>query len=271
MSNLVTIIQARNGSTRFPKKVMQVVLGKPILELQIERVRLAKLAGTIILATTESPEDDEIAWLGESLTCVVYRGHPTNLLERHYHAALPYKPAAVVKIPSDCPLIDPAVIDRVIGEFWSSACDYCSNLHPATYPDGNDVEVIAFSALEKTFQSASKDFELEHTTPYIWERPEEFRLKNVEWESGLNYSMSHRFTLDYLEDLDFIRTIYAALYPKNPAFTLNDILTFLAANSQVFQLNQKFAGVNWYRHHLKDLKTVSPSETRGELHDDANF
>jgi len=241
---------------------MQLVLGRPVLALQLERMSRARLAGKIVVATTELAEDDPVASLSESLGFSVYRGHATNLLDRHYRAALSFSPDVVVKIPSDCPLIDPAVMDKVIGAFLASPCDYYSNLHPASYPDGNDVEAISFSALHDAWREASKAFELEHTTPFIWERPNRFSIRNVAWEKGQDFSMSHRFTLDYSQDLEFLRAVFAGLYPGNPHFGLEDILSFLQERPQVFHLNQEFAGVNWYRNHLDELKTVSALETR---------
>jgi spore coat polysaccharide biosynthesis protein SpsF len=259
---VVTVIQARMGSTRLPGKVMRPVLGRPILELQLERMSRAVLVGEIVVATTEDPADDAIADLADSLGYFVYRGHATNLLHRHYHAALPFAPETVVKIPSDCPLIDPSVIDRVIAAYYAEDCDYCSNLHPASYPDGNDVEVMSFGALRTALEEATKSYELEHTTPFFWEQPERFRVRNVLWEDGRDFSLSHRFTLDYPEDFDFIRAVYSGLYSRKAAFTLGDILVYLEENPVISGINHRFAGVNWYRHHLSELRTITAAETR---------
>jgi spore coat polysaccharide biosynthesis protein SpsF len=162
----------------------------------------------------------------------------------------------VVKIPSDCPLIDPAVVRRVLDE---ARGDFTSNLHPATYPDGNDVEVMTMAALETAWKEAKKPHEREHTTPFLWDQPERFSIHNVVWETGLDYSMSHRFTIDYPEDYAFIKAVYDELHPR---FSLGDILDLLKARPDIYALNQKYAGVNWYRNHLADLKTVKPTETR---------
>lgn len=265
--NILIVIQARAGSSRLPGKILLPLKGKPLLIRLAERVASSKTNKNIIVATTENKEDDKVAELcGEfSLNC--FRGHPTDLLDRHYKAGLKHNADIVVKIPSDCPLICPDVIDRVL-EFYivnKDEFDFVSNLHPATYPDGQDVEVIPMHILETAWGEAKKDFEREHTTPFIWEKPERFRIGNVEWETGLDFSMSHRFTIDYPEDYEFIKKIFDELYyqkDEKKFFTLCDIMMLLDRKPELKKINEKYAGVNWYRHHLNELKTVSSCETR---------
>jgi len=174
----VVVVQARTGSTRLPGKVMMPLAGRPLLERMIERVRAASTPFELVVATTTETADDAVRALCRDADVACYSGHPTDLLDRHYRAALPFAPDAVVKIPSDCPLIDPAVIDRVLGAYGERAggVDYASNLHPATYPDGNDVEVVAAGVLEEAWREAALPFEREHTTPFIWERPSRYRI-----------------------------------------------------------------------------------------------
>lgn len=262
--NIVTIVQARTTSSRLSGKVLMKILNKTALELMMERVMRSRLAGVVVVATTRDSEDDLIENLSLQKKYFCFRGDKTDLLDRHFQAAKKFNAEVVLKIPSDCPLIDPQIIDRVIRYFLDhkNEFDYVSNLHPATYPDGNDVEVMTMEALEKAWFMAKKDFEREHTTPFLWENPQKFKIGNVEWESGLDYSMTHRFTLDYREDYDFIKKIYEELYPLNPKFTLDDILNFLRVRPDVFAINQKYAGVNWYRNHLNELKTIRPGQTK---------
>lgn len=260
----MTVIQTRTGSTRLPAKALLQIGGKPGFVRMVERVKQSSLAGVVLVATTLDNEDNIIEDLcrDESIPC--FRGHPLDLLDRHYKAAAAYGADVVVKIPSDCPLVDVAVIDRVIGYYIENRekFDYVSNLHPATYPDGNDVEVFSLEALTAAWREAEKDYEREHTTPYIWENPERFRIGNVAWETGLDLSMSHRWVLDYREDYDFIQQVYNALSQDNPFFGIDDILTFLAENPSVRSLNEKYAGVNWYRHHINELRTITPQQTK---------
>jgi spore coat polysaccharide biosynthesis protein SpsF len=261
---IVTVIQARTGSSRLPGKVLLPLAGKPLLVRMVQRVMRASYTGTVVVATTTESEDDPIESICHENGWNIYRGHPTDLLDRHYQAAKLFQADAVVKIPSDCPLIDPAIIDKVLSVYLNNHpdVDFVSNLHPATYPDGNDVEVMKFSVLETAWKEATLPMEREHTTPFIWERPERFKLLNVSWETGWNYSMSHRFTIDYPEDYQFISRVYDELFESNPTFGLNDILTLLHSKPEIFEINSKFAGVNWYRNHLGELKTIDASMTK---------
>ncbi|MEL7372054.1 MAG: acylneuraminate cytidylyltransferase, partial [Myxococcota bacterium] len=187
------------------------------------------------------------------------------LLDRHYQAAKELKPDAVVKIPSDCPLIDPGVIDGVLEHYHAHAevFDFVSNLHPPSYPDGNDVEVMAWSSLETAWKEATKPHEREHTTPFIWDQPNRFRIGNMAWPNGRDLSMSHRFTIDYEEDYRFISAVYDELWtPSGPPFSLDAIIDLLEQRPDIMALNAQYAGVNWYRHHLNELKTVSTEDTR---------
>lgn len=261
---IVAVVQARAGSTRFPGKVLQPLAGATLLERMVERVRAAREIDDVVVATTTDPGDDGIRALCASAGLRCHSGHPTDLLERHLRAVEGLGADAVAKIPSDCPLIDPRVIDRVVGFFRDrqGEFDFVSNLHPATYPDGNDVELMPLPALERAFREAQKPHEREHTTPFFWDHPERFRVGNVIWDTGLDYSMTHRLTIDYPEDYALIRAVYDALWVSGaPPFSLGDILDFLDEHPDVYQLNRHYAGVNWYRHHLDELRTVSADET----------
>ncbi len=261
----LVVVQARTGSSRLPRKILMPLQGKPLLQRMLERVQAASTPFDLVVATTYEPEDDAVRTLCRSLQVDCFSGHPTDLLDRHYRAAVERHADVVVKIPSDCPLIDPAVIDRVLGFFLQhhNEFDYVSNLHPATYPDGNDVEVMTMETLTTAWREATRDFEREHTTPFIWERPERFRIGNVAWETGLNYSMSHRWTIDYPEDYAFIARVYDELWTEEkPIFSMQDILRLLEAKPDIAAMNAQYAGVNWYRHHAGELRTVTEAEYR---------
>ncbi len=263
--NIITIIQARTGSSRLPGKVLLPLAGKPLLLRMVERVRMARTPMTVVVATTTDPDDTDIRVLCGQQRIPCYSGDPFDLLDRHYRAALLYDADVVVKIPSDCPLIDPAVIDRVLS-YWIAhhrSYDYVSNLHPASWPDGNDVEVMPIAILHEAWKKASRPLEREHTTPFIWEQPDRYRIGNVTWESGFDYSMSHRWTIDYPEDYQFIRKVYDALYSEGaPRFGIDDILGLLQREPELARINDVYAGVNWYRHHLSELKTIDANRTR---------
>ncbi|HRP93643.1 MAG TPA: glycosyltransferase family protein [Ignavibacteriaceae bacterium] len=262
--NIVTVIQARTGSSRLPNKIFLPLADKPLLIRMYERVAASKLKGTIVIATTTDKSDDKVEELCKEYNLNCYRGHPTDLLDRHYQAGKLFNADAVVKIPSDCPLIDANIIYKVLNFYLdnSDEYDYVSNLHPQSYPDGNDVEIMSFAALKNAWQNATKDFEREHTTPYFWENPDKFKIGNVVWETGLDYSMSHRFVVDYEKDYDLIKRVYDELYPLYPNFTLESILDLFERKPEIIKINEEYCGVNWYRNHLNELKTISTDQTK---------
>jgi spore coat polysaccharide biosynthesis protein SpsF len=260
----VIVVQARMSSSRLPGKVMLPILGKSLLYRMVERLQMINHEATIIIATSNEQEDDVIVQEALEMNIACYRGNLNNLLDRHYQAAKQVDATIVVKIPSDCPLIDPHIIDQVFDFYEAnpSHYDYVSNLHPATFPDGNDVEIMTMPCLEKTWKQARRPLELEHTTPYIWENPEKFSIGNVLWETGDDYSMSHRFTIDYEEDYQFVKRVFEELYPAKPNFSCWDILNLLNHKPELYNLNTQYAGVNWYRNHLGELKTISSGQTK---------
>ncbi len=256
--NIITVVQARTSSSRLPFKTLLPLCGEPLLIRMIERVRRSELAGTIVVATTNEMEDDVIYDLCLQNEIQCFRGSLNDLLDRHYKVAVEYSADAIVKIPSDCPLIDPKIIDQVISLFkeYYPYYNYVSNLHPATYPDGNDVEIMSFNALEKAWRESKQNFEREHTTPYIWENPDKFKIGNVQWKTGLNFSQTHRWTIDYKEDYLFIKKVYEELYPHSPTFDLYDILSVIEELPSLPLLNQKYVGSYWYDNHMDELRTI---------------
>ncbi|WP_394840239.1 glycosyltransferase family protein [Pendulispora rubella] len=269
MKTLV-VVQARSTSSRLPRKVLRPLAGKPMLVRQLERIDAARTAFDLVVATTTDPADDAVAEVTRRAGFDVFRGHPTDLLDRHYRLAAAKKADVVVKIPSDCPLIDPDAIDRVISTFLhASGVDYASNLHPPSWPDGNDVEVMTMRALARAHREATRSFDREHTTPYLWDNPDKFTLLNVRWETGLDLSRSHRFTVDYEEDYLFVARVFEELHIPNAwPFPIEDILALLERRPELLQIHARYAGVNWYRHHLGELRTKSLADTRLAPEDD---
>ncbi len=247
------------------------MLGRPVLLQQLDRIRAADLVGTVVVATSTDPEDDAIVAVAESAGYAWVRGSRDDVLDRHLVAARAFDAEVVVKIPSDCPLIDPAVIDLVIGTFLDAPdrWDFVSNLHPPSWPDGLDTEVMSMAALVTAASEATAPMEREHTTPFLWERPDRFRIGNVTWDRGLDLSMSHRWTLDYAEDLAFVQAVYEA-FGTGVGWGVDDVLDLLERRPDIAAINAGFAGVNWYRHHLDELTTVDASQTRRPAHDPEN-
>jgi spore coat polysaccharide biosynthesis protein SpsF len=264
MSKVLIVVQARTQSSRLPGKTLLPLMGKSLLYRMIERLRMIKHKAEIVVATSLSTADDDIENEAICADVAYFRGSMYNLLDRHYETAKKYKADVVLKIPSDCPLIDPAAVDQVLDFYFANEgrYDYVSNLHPATWPDGNDVEIMTMACLHKAWTNARRIFELEHTTPYIWENPDRFRIGNVTMPGGEDLSMSHRFTIDYPDDYKFIVKVFEALYPANPGFGCQDILNLLQDRPDIYLTNAHLAGINWYRHHLDELKTVGQSAVK---------
>lgn len=232
---ILTILQARVSSTRLPGKVLMPLLGQPMLARQIERVWHARMVGELIVATSTDPSDNALAALCAALGVTCYRGQLTDVLDRYYQAALPLQPTHVVRLTGDCPLADPEVIDRVIGEYLASGCDHVSNgAAPASFPDGLDVEVFRFAALEQAWREAQLPSEREHVTPFIYKHPERFRLGQVRAETDLSHL---RWTVDEPADFALVQAIYEALYPTKPAFGTQDILRLLQARPELATMN----------------------------------
>ena len=268
----VIVVQARMSSSRLPGKVMLPILGESLLYRMIERLRMISHKAEIVIATSREKADDIIAGEATKMDVACYRGSLDNLLDRHYRAAKMLNADVVLKIPSDCPLIDPLIIDDVLSFYFArpGIYDYVSNLHPATFPDGNDVEIMTMNCLERTWKEAARPLELEHTTPYIWENPEKFNIGNVLWLTDNDYSMSHRFTIDYEADYHFIKRVFEELYPDKKNFSCYDILNLLDKKPAIYDINKQYAGVNWYRNHLGELKTISPAQTKAILANHTN-
>jgi len=223
------------GSTRLPGKVMKDLLGKPVLTRDVNRIRRAKRIDEIVIATTTRQEDDLIASLCEEEGWRLFPGEREDLLDRYYQAAQAFEANVVVRITSDCPMIDPEIIDKVIEVFLDlrEKVDYVSNtLPPRTFPRGLDVEVMAFAALERAWREDNNPALREHVTPYIYRNPGKFRLHRVANDVDLSY---HRWTLDTLEDLEFIQTVYEHF--GNDHFTWMDSLRYLEQHPEIVKIN----------------------------------
>lgn len=235
---ILGILQARSSSTRLPRKVLLPILGRPMLELQIERAKRSYRIHRLVLATSTDASDDAVAAVAASAGIECSRGSLNDVLDRFYQAARHLAPEYVVRMTGDCPLIDPAVINQTIAFCLDGGYDYASNALTPTFPDGLDVEVFRFSALEAAWREAALPSQREHVTLFINQAPERFRIGNYAHAGG---DLSHlRWTVDEPEDLDLVTRIYEALYPKNPAFLMEDILVLLERDPTLMKINARF-------------------------------
>ena len=230
---ILAIVQARMSSNRLPGKVLAPVLGRPMLALQLERAARARIE-RLLVATSEEADDDAVATLAEREGYGCFRGSLTDVLDRFYRAAEAARPDHVLRLTADCPLIDPRVIDRVIVEHLSGGYDYTSNTLRRTFPHGEDVEIMRFAALERAWREAASAYEREHVTPYLYGHPELFRLGSVEADEDRSHL---RLTVDYPEDLELVRAVFAALYPGDPDFSAEEIAALFARRPELLRIN----------------------------------
>lgn len=238
---ITAIIQARLGSSRLPGKVLREVNNRPLLSYMLERVAAARSVGQVAVATTDRPQDDRIVEFCQKEGVFVFRGNEDDVLDRYYQCALHLKPNTVVRLTSDCPLIDPRIIDEIVGVHLSGGYDYVANTAPSvgTYPDGMDVEVFSFAALERAWHESKKPSDREHVTFYFWQNPHLFKTCRYDLSQNLS---QYRLTVDYPEDFQVIEAILASLYPQNPLFTMQDIIAFL---QQYPEVRAKNSSIGW--------------------------
>jgi spore coat polysaccharide biosynthesis protein SpsF len=218
------------SSTRFPGKVSADLIGKPMLLRQIERMGRAKSLDGIILATSTEESDDILEQWAGLVGIPVVRGSLDNVLARYVSVIEEFEPDVVVRATGDCPLISPAVIDRVVSVFQLSDADYVSNTMTPTFPDGLDVEVVKASVLQEVSKNTTDDHEREHVTLGVYRRSEKYRIVNVANDEDLSHL---RWTVDTPEDFAFVKGIYESLYPKDPSFEMGAIVELLRLHPEL--------------------------------------
>lgn len=222
-------IEARMTSSRLPGKVLKKVLGKPILELMIERVKRSFYYDELIIATTTNKDDDPIIELCNNLNVKYYRGSEPDVLKRVYSAHKEFGSDIVVELTGDCPIIDPKLIDLSILNYLHNDYDYVSTSQEKTYPVGQDIQVFSFELLEFLNNNALTQSDREHVTPHIYNNPDTFKIFNVPAKKS-QFHPEVWVTLDTQEDFNLIKKIFEELYPKNNTFDLDDILNFYFQN-----------------------------------------
>ena len=236
---VVCIIQARMGSTRLPGKVMLDLCGKTVLGHVIERVKKVENIDEIVIATTTKEEDILIIEEALKYGVKIFRGSEEDVLSRYYYAAKDNEADMVVRITSDCPLIDPEITQKIIDYYLKNkdSFDYVSNTLERTFPRGLDTEVFSFKALEKAFNETILQRDREHVTPYIWDNPNMFSLGCYKNDVDCSYL---RWTLDTKDDFELIGRIYLYLYPlKKDDFGIEDILFLYEKDRELLHINNK--------------------------------
>ena len=249
-NKIVIVTQARIGSSRFPRKIMQRLGNKTLIEHHLDRLLSVKNVDKVIVATTKESGIEELIYLLSKKEVKVYQGSTDNVLDRFYKAVKYEAPDYVVRVTSDCPLIDPELIEEVITFTINKGLDYGANVLKELYPDGQDIEVFRFSALEKAFKEASLNSDKEHVTPFIRRNSsfvggELFKSDNYNCEANYN---GIRMTIDEKPDLYACETMIGKL--GNDA-KWKDYTDFIIENQQLFK-NQKIKRNEGFEKSLKN-------------------
>ena len=205
----ILITQARSGSTRLPGKILKKINDESLLEIHLKRLNKCNNVSKIIVATTDKPEDKVIYDYAIDRGLNSFRGSESDVLDRFYQAVRNEKPDWIVRVTSDCPLIDPFLVDKLIKFAHNNNRDYCSNTLIENYPDGQDIEVFKFSALELAWKNANLSSDREHVTPYIRNNSD---FKGASLFTALNYTCASnyskiRMTVDEPRDFDLIKVL----------------------------------------------------------------
>lgn len=234
----LVMIQARCGSTRLPNKVLKDLCGKPALERMIERVKRSKVVDEVMVVTSIEKNNLPILKLCAEMGVRVGIGSENDVLDRFYQSAKLLKPEYIIRLTADCPCFDAELLDQAIFGMQEST-DYCG-MTSESFADGLDLEIIKFSALEKSWREAVHSFEREHVTQYIIRHPELF--EQLDFQSPIGYFGDHRWTVDEPEDFELVSKIYEhfinELYTEN--FGYKDILNYLNKNPEIRNINRKY-------------------------------
>jgi len=247
MGKKTVMIQARTDSSRLPNKVLKTIEDKPLLWHVINRVKQIKNVDQIILITTKREIDKKLIGIANESKILSFQGDTLDVLNRHYQCALKFNADPIIRITSDCPLIDPLLVQEILEFFLSNDYDYVSNTIIPTYPDGLDTEIFSFMSLKQAANQAKLKSEREHVTSYIKNNSEKFKLYN--YRSVQDYS-KFRWTVDEKYDLDFVRQIYFEMRPKK-IFSMDDILKIISKNPEIQKINSNIMRNEGY---LKSLK-----------------
>lgn len=240
----VAVIQARLGASRLPGKTLLDIAGKSLLAHVIERARACRSVREVVVATTDAPEDKAVLRAAADCGAEGYAGSRDDVLDRFYQAARLRRAEVVMRVTADDPFKDPRVMDRAAARLEEEpGLDYVSNTVTPTYPEGLDVEVFTFGALERAWREARLPSEREHVTPYIWKNPRLFRIAQIRHDKDLS---ALRWTVDHEADLRFAREVYARLY-KGGVFYMEEVLALLEKEPALARLNAGIARNEGYQ------------------------
>lgn len=241
------------GSTRLPGKVMLLVdESNSVISYVVKQLQQSKFCNQIVIATTTNAEDEKIVDFAKKNSISYFRGSAEDCLDRYYQCAKSFSLSHIVRITCDNPLIDPILVDEAIKLFKEENYDYITNCKPRSFPQGTEVEVFSFSALEKAWKEAKKPSEREHVTPYFYNNSDKFRIFNITNKKNIS---NLRWTVDRKEDLDFVRVIVSKI--KKSPILMTDILQLLEIEPQLVDINKNYVTDEGY---LKSLENDKKSQ-----------
>ncbi len=230
---ITCILQTRMGSTRLPGKVlMKINQNKSVLDFVIKQLRFSELIDKIIIATTNLEEDDIIEQYARDNELEYFRGSSLDVLDRYYQCAKKFKLNTILRVTSDCPLIDPIIIDKIIKKFNDGKYEYVSNFLTHSFPNGTEAEIFSFNVLEKVWENAKESFQREHVTPYIYQNKKKFFLGQIKNEK--DYS-NFRWSVDKKNDLELVKIIISKI-KKNPIL-MHDIIQLFTHEPELVKIN----------------------------------
>lgn len=255
------IIQARTGSTRLPKKVMQKIDNdSTVIHYVINQIKSSKRIEKIIVATTNLDEDDIICKYVDLQKIEFFRGSSEDVLDRYYQCARKFSIDIIVRITADNPLIDPNIIDLVINEYKNQKCDFATNTIDRTFPYGTEVEVFSFKILKKAWKNAKKPSEREHVTPFIRDPQNGFILTNVKYQEDLS---NLRYTVDKIEDLKLVKEIVKNISAR--PVLIQDIIELYKTKPEIFDINKNVKHDGYLSSLKKDKQYFKSEKNNGNL------
>lgn len=256
---IVAAVQVRMGSTRLPRKALAEVMGRPMLWHIVNRLSFAQQVNQVVIATSNEPTDAPIRAFAQQHGIPHFAGSELDLIDRLYCTARHFGAHALVRITGDCPLVDPGVVDEVVASYLahSEDVDYVTNTLPATYPDGLDTEVYPVITLERLWREVEDPFWREWFPSYLWEHQDAFRTLNVSYPVDLS---PLRWTVDYEEDLTFVREVYRRLYHEGQVFGMGDVLALMEAEPELAGINAKYARNEGYAIALATYRRMQGEE-----------
>jgi len=237
------------ASTRLPGKVMKKLNGITVLECLINQLNSSKLLDGKIIATTHNENDDMIVEFAKSAKLESFRGNSLDVLDRYYQCAKSFSLSHIVRITSDCPLIDPEIVDKTIGYYKNGSFDYVNNFSKKRYPYGTEVEIFSFETIEKTWKNAEKSSEREHVTPFIYNNPDKFVIGHS--EPSKDFSHLH-WSVDRIDDLELVKVLYNKISTR--PILLADILKTINDDPSILEINKNSNPDEGYRKSLEKDK-----------------